>query len=485
MRIWAWLFVGLLGFALLSAAYLNRVQPDPGSQWARGFIAMGPAPERAKLGTGRATVVRLRLLPAGARTESLLSSAKLAIASQFSTIEAHLRPKLIVVPFDGAGLDESSLQSGRLPAPGAIEVVAGPGLEQFDQIVVGARTLQVVGRLKDANYAVFAGSVLMPPSDATRELLPEDDHSVYTATAVPQTLEQSRDAKEIEKRAEIFPPSKYTLIAASERLDARSYYLYIAGLGIMLLGGSGALIGLYGRAADRLQRRGSAGTDDVVELVEPGEAQVKPTRERPNWLAAPFVELQRRPRLVWGVHLAYFGLVILGSVLIYEFPDVQAFFLSAVGQALSDTKGPLGVAGQAYASGNIPRAALVTFIVNFFLGTLVCITVPSIIVPGSGTLLAVLRSIMWGLILAPTFVSLAGRMLPHSLVMLLEGEGYILATIFGLLIPIHIVQSSLGGNPLSRFGRVLLLNLQGVGLVALVLAVAACYEATEVILMNR
>jgi hypothetical protein len=68
--------------------------------------------------------------------------------------------------------------------------------------------------------------------------------------------------------------------------------------------------------------------------------------------------------------------------------------------------------------------------------------------------------------------------------MLLEGEGYILATLFGLLIPIHIVQSSLGGTPLSRFGRVLVLNLQANLWVAAVLAVAACYEATEVILLN-
>jgi len=65
------------------------------------------------------------------------------------------------------------------------------------------------------------------------------------------------------------------------------------------------------------------------------------------------------------------------------------------------------------------------------------------------------------------------------------GELQILATLFGLLIPIHIFQSSLGGNPLSRFARVLLLNLQANVLVALVLAVAACYEAIEVIAMMK
>jgi hypothetical protein len=87
--------------------------------------------------------------------------------------------------------------------------------------------------------------------------------------------------------------------------------------------------------------------------------------------------------------------------------------------------------------------------------------------------------------LAPTITVLAFAMLPHSGTMLLEGEGYILATLFGLLIPIHIFQSSPGGTPLSRFGRVLWLNVLANFWVAVVLAVAACYEATEVILMNR
>jgi hypothetical protein len=81
--------------------------------------------------------------------------------------------------------------------------------------------------------------------------------------------------------------------------------------------------------------------------------------------------------------------------------------------------------------------------------------------------------------------ALALGMLPHSLTMLLEGEGYILATIFGLLIPIHAVKRGLGGNVFSRFARAVVLNFKAQFWIALVLAVAAIYEATEVILMNR
>jgi hypothetical protein len=219
--------------------------------------------------------------------------------------------------------------------------------------------------------------------------------------------------------------------------------------------------------------------------------------------------MRRRPRLVWGVHLAYFGLVMAGSVLIYRLPEVQAVLLSLTRDALSGSSGPLAIAGKAYASGSIPRAAVVTFLINFLLGALVSISLPSMIVPGSGALMAVVRSVSWGLLLAPTFDLNAFALLPHTGTLLLEGEGYILATLFGLLVPIYLLRSSPAMVPesmaatdsevvpseptpadggvmlLGRFGRVVLLNIQGSLLVAVVLAVAACWEATEVILMMR
>jgi hypothetical protein len=128
---------------------------------------------------------------------------------------------------------------------------------------------------------------------------------------------------------------------------------------------------------------------------------------------------------------------------------------------------------------------LFTFVTNFFLGTLAVITVPSVLFFGAGLFLAWLRAFLWGLLFAPSIPMVAYTMLPHSGTMLLEGAGYILAAFFGLLIPIHTVSSRLGGNPLSRWGRVLLLNFTASFWIALVLAVAAIYEAIEVIGMNR
>ncbi len=122
---------------------------------------------------------------------------------------------------------------------------------------------------------------------------------------------------------------------------------------------------------------------------------------------------------------------------------------------------------------------------NLALGSVLSITVPSIVLPGGGALLALLRAAMWGLLLAPTSAEMAVNMLPHSITLLVEGEGYILATFFALLIPIHLPDARRGPTIARRFGRALAVNAAGILITATVLAVAAVYEASEVILMMR
>ena len=112
-------------------------------------------------------------------------------------------------------------------------------------------------------------------------------------------------------------------------------------------------------------------------------------RPWPNWLAAPLIELQRRPTLVWGLHIGYFGLVMAGAITVHLMPEIQTVLLSSVRDALTAQSGPLASAGKAYATRNVLHAAAVTFGVNYFLGTLLMITLPSFVVPGCGILLAI------------------------------------------------------------------------------------------------
>lgn len=143
--------------------------------------------------------------------------------------------------------------------------------------------------------------------------------------------------------------------------------------------------------------------------------------------------------------------------------------------------------------------------VNFLAGSLAYISVSSLLIPGIGGLLAAFRATLWGVLLGPSETTLALMMLPHTGTLLLEGGGYILAAFFALLVPVYLFSSRLSvqkpapadewsleptsdlaptrGGFWSRYAGAWKLSLKANVLVAIVLAVAACYEAVEVILM--
>jgi len=254
---------------------------------------------------------------------------------------------------------------------------------------------------------------------------------------------------------EAFPEKRFTQVWPMVRVPRGAYYVYLAGQALLMLGGSGLLIGLYSAL-----------------------------RRRVRWrvLQAPLRELTRRRRQLWTVHAVYFGLMIFASLVTYEAAPVQTALLGVVGRQVESSEGLLGTAGKAYGSGVIPIAAAVTFLINFLVGSLVHITLPSLIIPGAGVLMAAFRASLRGVLLAPTFSGLSRASLAHSWTILLEGEAYILAAFFALLVPIYLLQPRRGGV-LLRYRRGVAVNLQGALLVAAVLLVAACYEATEVILM--
>jgi hypothetical protein len=485
MKAFVWMIIASVGFTVMLAAYASRERIDSKTTWASGLIVISPESSPDKSGLAEAIPARLRLLTTSEIAELLLFATGDSVPDKALAVKGQVRIKLIELPLARAGISAAELQSGRLPQAGRNEILAGAKIEPRETLIVGGKSLKVVGVLKP-DLALFADSYLVPPeaipTDATNSLFPTAVPSVLHAWLVRASSEALRDDKFRKALEESFPPKKYAWITPQDRLEPRTYYLYLSGLAILLLGGSGALIGLFRWLADKVAEPVVALSQDTGD---PAIRKVGAGQVTLAFFAAPLLEMKARPRLVWGVHLVYFGIVIAGSLIIYDLADAQLVLLGKVREALTTKSNPLGVAGEAYLSGNIPRAAAVTFVINFLLGSLAMITLPSILLPGSGVIVAGLRATAWGLILAPVMQSLAYGMLPHSVTMLLEGEGYILATVFGLLIPIHIVRSSLGGNPLTRFGRAILLNLKANFWIALVLAVAAIYEATEVILMNR
>lgn len=189
-----------------------------------------------------------------------------------------------------------------------------------------------------------------------------------------------------------------------------------------------------------------------------------------------------RPLLL--VNLFYFGVV--GAGMAYGSWDRdahEAIASSITGQAPD----ALPAVFRAYREGHFAAAVALTFVVNLFVGSLFFITGPSLVVPFSGIVLGGVRAMIWGFIFAPSLSGVTGADLLKGLLigvlLLLEGEGYVLAMLASYVQGKSFLFPAISGAAGHWQGYKLGLNraLQLYVSVAFTLAVAALYEATLVI----
>jgi hypothetical protein len=190
--------------------------------------------------------------------------------------------------------------------------------------------------------------------------------------------------------------------------------------------------------------------------------------------------LRDNRRLYLAVNLIYYGLVVVGALVVWLNPWLQASLITMVQEGFET--GLPGVV-EAYRSGHFLSAAAQTFFINFFLGSLMVITLPACVFPLAGILVGFLRAFLWGLVLAPTTPQFGLVMIPHGLTLLLEGQAYILAVFAACRLgQVVLWPESLG---LTSRWRAYLAGLRETALVyllvAIVLLVSALWEAFEVI----
>jgi hypothetical protein len=138
----------------------------------------------------------------------------------------------------------------------------------------------------------------------------------------------------------------------------------------------------------------------------------------------------RRPYIV--LNLVYYGLVACAMVYTALDTSLQQAIWEAVGSAL--TEGPLASVVDAYSAERVLLAIGLTFGINLVVGSFVSITLPSLISPFSGLLVAGLRAVMWGLLLSPQIEGGIGTGevvtgVLFIVLLFLEGQGYVLATL--------------------------------------------------------
>jgi hypothetical protein len=232
------------------------------------------------------------------------------------------------------------------------------------------------------------------------------------------------------------------------------FFLFVGGQALVLACGSGLFIRLYAHLLGR-----------------PGRSALR----------EPLAAIAAHRRLFASMHVAAFGAIVALTLVAYAVPAAQHGMLAKLMHRAQDPRSALGLAAAAYGSGSVLLAAVVTLAVNFLGGALASITLPSLILPGAGVLVVLVRACIVGVALAPTSAKLFGAMGWHTGTILMETEGYILSAFFGLMVPVYVFGRKEGETRLGGYLKALRLNARGSVLVLAVLAVSALYEATEVI----
>jgi len=446
-----WLVLAVAGLGLMAFSYYHYQYESGVNPWKNAFMYIGASDPNCELEGLECTSRPARLLPLDNRAQNFTQIAKEFGSNVEWSYRIAYQEKIILYSDMEADFTPRVLEWGRLPANNTTEVLAGFAASSRDQVPVDGNSLKVVGQLKKG-VGVFANSYLVGEGAAAEELF-EPGQSAYILRLSREQLGDSEIHKQLKGA---FPRPRFTVYAPVIRTPSAAFFLYVGGMVLLLFGGCLAFFKLYCILADRIRNK---------------------------WLRLPLAEIRRYKYLFIAMNLVYFGTVLLFMLLAYAVPEFQFCLLTNIQSQLTDGTGLLGIAGEAYGSKNILRAAVTTFAINFPFGSLLCITLPSIVIPGSGILVAGLRSVLWGFLLAPSFSFLSMMMLPHSLTLLLEGHGYVIAAFFAVLIPVYLFRTAEGPTAGVRYGRALLMNVRGNLLVIIVLAVAAVYEAIEVILM--
>jgi hypothetical protein len=131
------------------------------------------------------------------------------------------------------------------------------------------------------------------------------------------------------------------------------------------------------------------------------------------------------------LNLAYYGLVLVGLAVAALYRPVQESLYEAVGMAFGEG-GTFAPVTEAYIGGEVFKAIGLTFVINLLLGSFASITLPSLIVPFSGWLVAAYRAVLWGILYCPVpGVELSPSNILFGatavILLLLEGQGYVLA----------------------------------------------------------
>jgi hypothetical protein len=458
----ALVFAGVL--LLLSGAFTDEVR-QARHPWGHSAMAVGETPPFPETG---AVSVRVRRVPPD------------QLPSVLALLEEHVPPESLgqtweedraalaawearsefVVLADlpgGPGFD-GLLAEGRMPEPGAPEVLAGP-LVRIDSFFLGGETFTVTGRISPRAPA-FMDAFLLPNHSRWQTIFSEE------SGGLPGWLTRDASAwlEEVVTGAEEGNTAALTILGdeleAGFAMTERAFTL----LGILAL----ALVALGSTLFTTRLAHWLHGLGGLSWLT---------------WLPMPLLDaIVARPRLWWGLHLVNYGILLGMMAVATAYPRMAANL--AEWMALVFSEGDLAYVGDAYASKSILAAAGATFTHNFLTATIMMTLLPSLIILGWGVLKTAASLALVGFIMSPLWVGTLSGYTYHSVTMGIEIEAYIIASFAVSVYALQLLRGMLMGEFFDRFVLGLRIVVGAAVVSALYLLAGALYEATTLILFR-
>ncbi len=339
------------------------------------------------------------------------------------------------------------LASGRLPEPGRPEVLAG-NLADESPFTLDGVAFTVTGRLRGC-VSGFTIDYLLPYDPALEHFFSEAAGARRGSLFVDgmRRIEELAPATESAKRLK--SPD-----FSGGQIRTPALYAWAAWMGLLLVAAGG--VTAYRRVFVRLSQYPSLTLGPIIQ------------------------ETVHRPRLFAALHIlmypTFFGAMAAGLCL----PELNYRLTEYLGYVF--TQGELSYVGDAYASGDILKATGATFLNNYVVQTLGLTFAISIFPIPLGVLKTLVSFGMVGFGMAPLWYGAAAGYAYHSITMVLELEAYVLACFTVTVWPIHWWRTLTGPAPGREFFLNLRLFLGGALLAGIMLALAALYEATTLIL---
>ncbi len=337
------------------------------------------------------------------------------------------------------------LESGRLPKPGAREVLAGC-LARLDRFEMDGASFQVVGRLRRDTGALAFAYVLPDAPVFRRHFHLQPAATIGWFDADPDDGFSALEEDALQGR---------TIVGGEP--PARRVHTLVVILGLVCVATGGAVlhVRIFNRWA--FTARGAF---------------------------APFLRAHvESPFLVMLMHVVLYGPLFLAMLAATRMPVENMRLHEFIVHTFSE--GSLDYVGDAYQSGNVWRAAGATWVNNYLLQTLGLTFVPSLVVPFVGVLKTLGSFVLAGFALSPLWAGNASRFVFHAITMTLELEAYILACVAICLFPIRLFGRSHGPGLPQRFVAAWRIVIGAALLCGIMLAIAGLYEALTLILIAR